>query len=94
MILSNPSYPLIDLKAPGFSFDFEISLARAFFNTPLTRELFPEPETPVTATNLPKGISTLTDFKLFSLAPFKRIHPLSSVLRSVGTAIDFFPDKY
>jgi len=30
---------------------------------------FPLPETPVMQTNFPSGISTLTSFKLFSVAP-------------------------
>mgnify|MGYP002508227968 CR=1 FL=1 len=36
----------------------------------LTRELFPEPDTPVTHVITPNGISTLIFFRLFSLAPF------------------------
>ena len=41
------------LNFPGFSFVRVISRAKAFFNTLLTSELFPEPDTPVTATKRP-----------------------------------------
>ena len=36
---------------------------------PLTREDLPDPDTPVTQTNLPRGISTSICFRLCSAAP-------------------------
>ena len=53
-----------------------------------------EPETPVTATNLPSGISTSIFLRLFSLAPFITIDLPLPFLLSVGTAILRLPAKY
>ncbi len=39
-----------------------------FANTSLIREVFPLPATPVTTVSTPKGISTLTFFRLWILA--------------------------
>ena len=43
---------------------------------------FPEPETPVTVTNFPKGNSTVRFLRLFSFAPLRMIFPLSSLFFS------------
>src|SRR5687768_10124065 len=40
---------------------------------PNTRELFPEPDTPVNTVSRRLGISTLTSLRLFSRAPWTRI---------------------
>jgi len=58
------------LHFPGFSVDLYSSFAKFLYITSLTRVLFPEPETPVTQLNTPKGILTSKFFKLFSVAPF------------------------
>ena len=94
IILSRLSNPEMLLNFPGFSFVRVISRAKAFFNTLLTSELFPEPDTPVTATKRPRGTSTSIPRKLFSAAPSKWIQPLSSLRRSLGTGIYFLPAKY
>jgi len=61
--------PLISLHFPGFSDDLYSSFARFLYNTSFTSVLFPEPDTPVTQLNTPKGILTSKSFKLFSHAP-------------------------
>ena len=51
-----------------------------------TRELLPEPETPVNAVNRRLGISRLTFLRLFSRAPWTRIIPWPSVPPVAGCA--------
>ena len=46
------------------------------------KELFPDPDTPVITTNLFLGISTLTSFKLFSLAPLTEIFSLEDIIKT------------
>ena len=57
------------------------------------KELFPEPETPVTAINLPSGISTLTRLRLFSSAPITWINSPFPSLRTAGTSMLFLPER-
>src|SRR3712207_5888888 len=52
---------------------------------PNTRELLPEPETPVKTVSRRLGISTLTSLRLFSRAPSTRIR---SWLSAAGSAPD------
>ena len=56
--------------------------------------LLPDPETPVTHTNIPRGISTSISLRLFSRAPFTTSHCSPQSLRLVGMSITFLPDKY
>ena len=63
------SIPLISLCFPGFSLERLISFAKDLYRISLIKVDFPEPETPVTQTNCPKGIRTLIFFRLFSFAP-------------------------
>ena len=58
------SIPLIDLYLPGFSFVLYRLFLNILYNVSLIKELFPDPETPVTHINLPKGNLTSTFFKL------------------------------
>ena len=46
----------------------------------MTRELFPEPETPVMHVKTPRGISTSMFFRLWASAPVRRIEPLGFLL--------------
>ena len=58
-------------------------------------EDLPEPETPVTATIHPRGISTSIFCKLFSLAPIILNHLSSSgIFLSVGIGIFCLPERY
>ena len=58
-----------------------------------TSELFPEPLTPVTQTNAPSGISTVTFFRLLCRAPTMRNLPpaLSGSCATVDVCFDFGP---
>ena len=56
MILSILSIPLILSHLPGFSFDLFISLAKYLYKTSFTKLDLPEPDTPVTQLNTPRGI--------------------------------------
>src|SRR5829696_2809165 len=49
-----------------------------------TRELLPEPETPVNTVNRRLGISTLTSLRLFTRAPCTRIRSWLSATCSTG----------
>ena len=60
----------------------------------LTSDDLPEPDTPVTHVNTPKGIFTFKFFKLFSLAPIISIASLLGFLLFSGTLICFLLDKY
>ena len=94
MILSMFSIPLISLCFPGFSLDRLISFAKDLYRISLIKVDFPEPETPVTQTNCPKGIRTLIFFRLFSFAPIISMYFLLLFLLCFGTNIFFFPLKY
>ena len=54
----------------------------------------PEPDTPVTETKQPSGISTSIFFKLCSLAPLMVTQSPLGVLRSCGVEINRFPEMY
>ena len=47
------------------------------------KELFPDPDTPVITTSLFLGMSTLTSFKLFSLAPLTIIYSLEDIYKNL-----------
>src|SRR3954464_7512339 len=51
---------------------------------PNTRELLPEPETPVNTVSRRFGISTLTSLRLFTRAPYTRIRSWLSALWTAG----------
>src|SRR3954465_8261859 len=52
-----------------------------------TRELLPEPETPVNTVSRRFGISTLTSLRLFTRAPSTRIRSWESAACSVGECV-------
>ncbi len=92
--LSRCSKPKISLCLPtGFFAPFS-SLARCLYKISLTSEDLPDPDTPVTAINLPKGKCTSMFFRLFSAALRTTSSlPLPS-LRVSGTRIFRLPLKY
>ena len=85
--LSRFSVPLISLKLPYFVCALFSFTERYLYITSFTREDFPEPETPVTQTISPSGISTFIFFKLFAYAPLTdRYFPFPVLLFS-GSSI-------
>ncbi len=55
----------------------------------------PEPDTPVTQTKRPTGISTVTSLRLLPRAPTtRRLFAASRRWRRAGTAIDLRPERY
>ncbi len=58
------------------------------------RELFPEPETPVTQMNRPSGKDTVTFLRLFSVAPSRVSVPLDLLLGVRILVICSFPVRY
>ena len=92
--LSRYSMPSMRSHLPGWTFMRMRSAPRRLKSTSLTREDFPEPETPVTTVKVPRGKVTSMCRRLFSAAPMTfRNFPLP-VRRSVGTGIFFFPERY
>ena len=59
----------------------------------MTRELLPDPETPVTTVMIPSGISTSISLRLLTRAPRTLIHP-EGFLRSEGTGMNLVPLRY
>src|SRR5262249_53333271 len=74
--------------------------ASVLYSISWTRELLPDPLTPVTAINEPSGNRTSMFFKLFWRAPLTTNHwvddaPSESLIRRfVGIGIAFLLDKY
>ena len=93
MTLSSCSIPMMSLCAPGIVRARFRSLASRLYRISLTRELFPDPETPVTQVMTPSGKFTLIFFRLCSFAPTTFSHPVG-FLRSDGTGIFSSPLKY
>ena len=60
----------------------------------LTSVDLPEPDTPVTATKQPSGISTSMFLRLCSRAPLTTSQSLSGRRRISGTGIARRPDRY
>ena len=60
----------------------------------LIRVDLPEPDTPVTDTKQPSGISTSMPFKLCSRAPRTTSHSPRGSRRMAGTAIERLPERY
>jgi len=52
----------------------------------------PEPETPVTQVRTPKGMRTVTSFRLWPAAPLSSSQPVG-VRRTAGTAISRRPER-
>src|SRR6266576_2027896 len=69
MTLSMRSTPSIRSCAPGRSFAREMICARRRYRISFTSVLFPEPDTPVTATNCPSGMRTSMSLRLCARAP-------------------------
>ena len=90
--LSNTSIPSTDSCSPGFVRILCSWLAAALKTISLTSVDLPEPDTPVTAMNLPTGNSTSMSFRLCCEAPRTVNEPRSSVRRG-GTAISRAPDR-
>ena len=93
MTLSNCSTPSIHLCLPGIILALFSFLARLLYKISFTRELLPEPETPVTQVIIPRGIFTSIFFRLFSAA-FRIVKNPAGFLRTEGTGICSFPLKY
>ena len=68
-------------------------LASAGASVSVIRELLPEPETPVTTVSVPMGTSSVTLFRLFSLAPVIFNVPRPGLRRVSGTAMRRRPDR-
>ena len=83
IILSRCSRPSMARCAPGLPSPRFRSRRRASTRMSLTSELLPEPETPVTQTNTPSGISTSMFFRLLCDAPRTRNRgsPIGPALR-------------
>ena len=83
----------MSLCFPGMHLARFRSLARRLYRISFTRELFPDPDTPVTQVMIPRGISTFTPFRLFSLAPSTFRKPVGA-RRSPGMGIASSPLRY
>ena len=92
--LSIFSSPFICLHCPGLSFEPFISFAIDLYSTSFTKVLLPEPETPVTQVNTPRGNFTFTFFKLCSVAPITSIDLPFDFLLFFGTSIFLLPLRY
>ena len=81
----NDSKPLIFLKSPaGESLTMPTASRVARNNTSRTRELFPEPLTPVTATKRSRGKRTSTFSRLWWFTPVSSNQETARVLRRVA----------
>ena len=70
------------------------SLASTVYRMELTRVDFPDPDTPVTATNTPSGTSTVRSRRLCSRAPTTRSILEGSIgRRTAGSGIALRPDR-
>ncbi len=94
IILSKFSIPSKLSNFPARVFALFNFAERCLYTISFTKDDLPDPETPVTQTNLPTGISTLIFFKVFSVAPFMVIKLPFPCLLEVGVSIPFLPDKY
>ena len=95
IILSILSRPFTPLHFPGFSFEPFNSFAIVLYKTSFTKVDLPDPDTPVTQLNTPRGNFTFIFFKLFSVAPLTSITFVFEIfLLFSGTGIFFLPLKY
>src|ERR1700744_2487775 len=91
--LCTSSAPSIESCAPG---SVRVSTRRfhsALYRISLMSVLFPDPEAPVMATSMPRGISTSTFFRLFSRAPRTISDAPSPLRRLAGVAIHRLPER-
>ena len=86
--------PSIPAHLPGRTLTRFFSAARDLYSISFMSEDLPLPDTPVTTTSSPSGISTSIFLRLFSHAPrMIRLLPFPA-LRLSGTGINFFPLRY
>ena len=93
MTLSSCSIPSMALCFPGMVWARFSFFASVLYKISFTRELLPEPDTPVTQVITPSGKFTSIFFRLFSAAPRTVSHPVG-LRRSDGTGIFNLPLKY
>ena len=93
MTLSILSSPVIFLYAPVRRCAWFTRFASAGASVSVTSELFPEPDTPVTTVSVPKGTSSVTFFRLFSVAPVSLSAPRRGLRRAEGTSMRRRPLK-
>ena len=95
MALSTISKPEMESTAPGVASVPWSSLRSAGARVSVTNDDLPEPDTPVTATMQPIGISTSMSWRLFCLAPEIVTH-LSFVGSTLSSGIGMLclPDRY
>ena len=91
--LSTLSRPVILVCFPGIVRARFNSFANVLYKISLTRELFPDPDTPVTQVITPSGNETSIFFRLFSLAPYTFSQSVG-FLRTSGTGIFKRPLRY
>ena len=93
MTLSKNSSPSMALCFPA-RFLARFRSAESFlYKISLTREDFPEPDTPVTQVKVPSGIDTSTSRRLFSAAPRMVSTPPLPFLLSLGTGMLIRPER-
>ena len=86
--------PRISRCAPGTVRAPLSSPASFLYRISLISDDLPEPDTPVTQTNLPSGMSTVTFFRLFCFAPTIVIFLPLPARRFSGTGIVRAPLRY
>ena len=95
MALSTISKPEMESTAPGVESVPCSSLRSAGASVSVTNEDFPDPETPVTATMQPIGISTSMSWRLFCLAPEIVTHlSFAGSTLSSGIGMVCLPERY
>ena len=82
--LSIWSMPSIDLYGPTTRVELCTALVSAGAMVSVTRELLPEPDTPVTTVRVPNSIWAVTLCRLFALAPVILSAPRPGLRRSSG----------
>ena len=92
--LSMFSRPKIASCSPAFAWVRLIIDEAPLLSISLIRLLLPDPETPVTHTSSPRGISTSMFLRLFARAPLIEINLPFPSLRCSGSSIFFAPDRY
>ena len=92
--LSMNSTPVMVWCNPGRLLARWTCLANDRRRMSFTRVDLPDPETPVTATNCPRGNETVMSLRLCSPAPWTTSWSPLLGRRNCGTGIDFAPDRY
>ena len=93
MALSICSIPSMLSCFPGVASALCIVLKSAGASVSVTNDDLPLPETPVTPIIQPSGKAASMSCRLFCLTDFKVSHLPSGGLRSLGTGIDFLPER-